>query len=64
MHASPGDAIVFDYRVMHRGRANKGEAWRPILYETFSRRWFVDDYNFPEISLKQAIEDKSIYIAR
>ena len=43
-----GDAIVFDYRVVHRGRANGGEVSRPVLYLTSSRSWFRDAQNFPE----------------
>lgn len=42
-----GDAIVFDYRVVHRGRANEGDASRPVLYLTSSRSWFRDAQNFP-----------------
>ena len=42
------DAIVFDYRVVHRGMANAGEAARPVLYLTFCRSWFRDQQNFPD----------------
>jgi hypothetical protein len=42
------DAIVFDYRVVHRGMANTGEAARPVLYLTFCRSWFRDQQNFPD----------------
>jgi len=49
--ASPGDAIVFDFRVVHRGMANRSPKWRPILYQTCSRSWFTDDFNFPPTSL-------------
>jgi ectoine hydroxylase-related dioxygenase (phytanoyl-CoA dioxygenase family) len=53
LEASPGDAIVFDFRVVHRGTANrKGRGqWRPILYQTVTRSWFADDFNFPSQSL-------------
>jgi len=44
---SKGDAIIFDYRVVHRGRANLGELRRPVLYLTSSRSWFRDAQNFP-----------------
>ena len=84
-----GDAIVFDYRVLHRGRANtthlnstgtasgtasgsgsgsgapapvaigaaKGGAAakagrnRPLLCMVFTRKWFVDGYNYPPHSI-------------
>lgn len=42
LEAKPGDAILFDFRVVHRGTANKNRKglWRPILYQTCSRSWF------------------------
>lgn len=43
---SIGDAIVFDFRVVHRGQANRGEADRPVLYLTYARPWFRDHINF------------------
>ena len=42
------DAIVFDYRVVHRGMANEASAARPVLYLTFCRSWFRDQQNFPD----------------
>jgi len=49
--ADPGDVIIFDFRVLHRGMANKSEQWRPVLYQTVSRSWFSDDFNFPRASI-------------
>ena len=43
-----GDAIIFDYRVVHRGRGNEGDNSRPVLYLTSSRSWFRDAQNFPD----------------
>ena len=51
LEASPGDVIIFDFRVIHRGMANKSPRWRPMLYATCSRPWFSDDFNFPSKSL-------------
>ena len=51
LEASPGDVIIFDFRVIHRGMANKSWRWRPMLYATCSRPWFSDDFNFPADSL-------------
>lgn len=51
LEATPGDAIFFDFRVMHRGMANRSGKWRPILYNTCVRAGFVDDFNFPTRSL-------------
>ena len=48
MAGQKGDIIVFDYRVVHRGRANVGDVTRPVLYLTHSRSWFRDAQNFPE----------------
>jgi hypothetical protein len=62
-----GDALVFDYRILHRGRANStasstkqhstgaernhGGKDRPILVMTFAKSWFVDVCNFPKRSI-------------
>ena len=43
--ASKGDAILFDYRVKHKGGANSTEIDRPILYLCYSRPWFRDQGN-------------------
>ena len=40
-----GSCIVFDYRVIHRGSANRSQADRPVLYFTYSKPWFVDAKN-------------------
>ncbi|KAJ1445853.1 hypothetical protein M885DRAFT_492254 [Pelagophyceae sp. CCMP2097] len=42
-----GDAVIFDYRLVHRGGANSSDEDRPMLYCAFGRSWFVDDFNFP-----------------
>ena len=54
LEATPGDAILFDFRVMHRGMANASGKWRPVLYQTVSRYWFSDDFNFPGASIHGA----------
>ena len=46
-----GDAIIFDYRVVHRGRGNSASERRPVLYLTSSRSWFRDAANFPDEKL-------------
>ena len=46
-----GSAIVFDYRVLHRGLANRSGAARPLLYFTYGRAWFRDATNYPSLSL-------------
>mmetsp|Transcript_20032 Transcript_20032/g.30698 ORF Transcript_20032/g.30698 Transcript_20032/m.30698 type:complete len:303 (-) Transcript_20032:1469-2377(-) len=49
LHA--GDALIFDYRVLHRGRANLSDEDRPILVMTFAKSWFSDVLNFPKRSM-------------
>jgi len=49
--AVPGDAIVFDYRILHRGLANESEQARPLAYFTFAKPWFSDVTNYTNTSL-------------
>ena len=44
--AAAGDAVVFDWRLKHRGLSNKSSKPRPLLYLTYAQPWFVDKYNF------------------
>ena len=37
--AGPGDAILFDYRILHRGLANTSASPRPLAYFTYARSW-------------------------
>jgi hypothetical protein len=47
-----GDVLVFDYRVLHRGLANRQSVQHRIyLVLTVSRPWFKDIINFPSRSL-------------
>jgi ectoine hydroxylase-related dioxygenase (phytanoyl-CoA dioxygenase family) len=49
-----GDIVVFDYRILHRGRANQSLTRnRPILVLTFAKKWFVDVCNFPKRSMHE-----------
>ena len=42
------DVLIFDYRVYHRGRANRSLQPRPVAYVAFSTRAGVSDaHNFP-----------------
>ena len=40
--AKAGDAVMFDYRVLHRGGANSSTRQRPLLYFAYARPWFTD----------------------
>ncbi len=41
-----GDAVLFDYKLMHRAMRNTSPQLRALLYFTFSRPWFKDVGNF------------------
>ncbi|CAH0377009.1 unnamed protein product [Pelagomonas calceolata] len=49
--AKAGDAVMFDYRVLHRGGANSSTRQRPLLYFTYARSWFTDATNYSAVSL-------------
>lgn len=51
LESKRGDVIIFDYRTYHRGLPNQSDKRRPMLYQTYSRAWFRDGHNFPEVSL-------------
>ena len=50
-NAAAGSAILFDYRILHRGLGNGSPADRPMLYFTYGRQWFRDSTNYPALSL-------------
>ena len=41
----PGDAIIYDPRIMHRGRANVGKIDRPMLHNSYCHIWYKDEDN-------------------
>ena len=43
-----GDALIYDYRVCHRGTANlsKDKSTRIMLYLMYARPWFREHLNF------------------
>ena len=50
-----GEIVAFDGRVLHRAIKHIGRQERPILYYTFSKRWFTDALNFADLpSLREA----------
>ena len=57
--ASVGEAVLFDYRVVHRGMPNNTSAFRPLLYTTFTRRWYAGDENFSTTRYKGTLEPLS-----
>jgi hypothetical protein len=43
-----GSVMLFDYRLVHRGLANRDLQMRPVFYLTYARPWFCDVRSFPE----------------
>ncbi|EOD07328.1 hypothetical protein EMIHUDRAFT_350957 [Emiliania huxleyi CCMP1516] len=41
-----GSALIFDYRLKHRGLGNSGTEERPLLYITYAKPFWLDVYNF------------------
>ncbi len=41
-----GSGIMWDFRTLHRGTENRSNAYRPLLYMTYSRPWWRDTGNF------------------
>ena len=41
-----GGCYMMDYRLWHRGMANRSDRARPVLYFVFARPWFRDSHNF------------------
>lgn len=46
-----GDAVVFDYRVLHRGTANESDRPRAMLELVYTREGWCDTINFPQRSV-------------
>lgn len=45
---SVGDALIYDYRICHRGTSNlsASQTTRPMLYLMYARPWFKEHLNF------------------
>lgn len=41
-----GTCVLFDYRIIHRGAANRSDQPRPLVYCVYSCDWFRDALNF------------------
>ena len=51
-----GGMIIFDYRCLHRGLANELSRSRPVAYCVLSTGMARDNANFPERSLRAALD--------
>lgn len=45
LEGKAGDAMVFDYRLKHRGGINVSDQDRPVLYLAYAKPWFRDTGN-------------------
>jgi hypothetical protein len=41
-----GDCVLYDYRTLHAGLANRTQRVRPLLYMAYTRRWYYDEVNY------------------
>ena len=49
-----GDAIWYDYRLMHRGMGNTSQdVVRPVLQVLFKKKWYVEKRNYGTESLRE-----------
>jgi Phytanoyl-CoA dioxygenase (PhyH) len=56
-----GDALIFDYRVLHRGKANLSTSHRTFLVFTVAKSWFKDVLNFPTRTFQESPQlDRSL----
>lgn len=46
-----GDAIFYDYRLMHRGMPNNSKLMRPVLQVVVKKKWYVEKANYGEESI-------------
>lgn len=60
-----GGAILFDYRIKHRGGANRSDIPRPVLYLAYSKPFFRDAGNLRSgKSLVVSSQDSPPWVAR
>jgi ectoine hydroxylase-related dioxygenase (phytanoyl-CoA dioxygenase family) len=43
---SVGSVLLTDGRLLHRGAANRSEIVRPLLYYSYQRRWYQDQFGY------------------
>lgn len=52
-----GSCLMWDFRLVHSGTANRSTQPRPMVYCTYSRPWFRDAVNFPKSTMPRLIFD-------
>ena len=60
LKVNAGEVLAFDYRVLHRALDHKGREIRPVLYYTFTKRWFSDAMNFADLPSLKLAEGKML----
>lgn len=48
-----GSALLWDFRVLHRGGENNSTKIRPLIYMTYSREWWRDIDNYDKLKQKR-----------
>ncbi|TWH85463.1 phytanoyl-CoA dioxygenase PhyH [Novosphingobium taihuense] len=56
----PGDCMIWDFMVRHRGQANNSDAARPMLYVTACRPFWTDYTNFKPDARKLVVDRKLV----
>lgn len=57
-----GSALLWDFRVHHRGLANRGTTPRPVLFTVFCRDWWtevvaIEEAGYEKLTLSRAVHD-------
>lgn len=57
----PGDCMIWDFMIRHRGRPNTSTAARPMLYITACRSFWTDSVNFRPNARKLVIQPDLVW---
>jgi len=57
-----GSAVIWDFRLIHSGRANLGDAPRPILFSVHSRNWWMQperewEFRYRKLQIARGVYD-------
>ena len=58
LHGDIGSCYFWDYRTFHAGASNHSEDLRPLLYFSYTRRWFRDALNPDQLQISREERDK------
>jgi ectoine hydroxylase-related dioxygenase (phytanoyl-CoA dioxygenase family) len=50
-----GSALLWDFRLYHRGTPNVSEHVRPMIYATYARDWYQDPVNFKKAGQRRLV---------